>query len=155
MSTTRRGEVAFPQGGEGAYFAFTLTEGEGLEEAFGEDFFEKIELAARNGVIKPILHCIRIGLKRRDATGKAVRVVDDIDGLSFHWTEACNPVLDAVSYLVANCGYDDLLAKVAEARQKQFDGALVELKEAAERTGAPLSEEALATALSRSLFGQG
>jgi len=155
MSTTKRGEIAFPPAGEGAYIAFTLAEGEGLEQKYGEDFFEKIELAARNGVLGTMVHCIRIGLKRQLPDGRVERLAPADTELAFHWSEAIPAVLDAVSHLVANCGYEELLARVADAHKKQLADAVASAKEAAETAGVPLSEEALVSALSNSLSGQG
>jgi hypothetical protein len=155
MANPKRGEVSFPSGGKGAFFLFTLSEGEELEAKFGTDFFEKIDLAAHNRGLGTMLHCIRMGLKKRGADGKAVRLLeDDSEELPFHWTEATQPVLDAVSLLVTNETYAELMAKVIEAQKKQLQDAVENAKEAAETAGVPLSEEALASVLSRLQFGQ-
>jgi hypothetical protein len=153
--TKLRGEVPFPPAGNGAFFMFTLSEGVSLEEKFGEDFFEKIELAVRNGVLGTMTHCVKVGLKRRNADDKAVRIVDDIDDIGFHIQEAGKAILDAVSLLVANESYDDLLVKIAKAQKEQITAAAKEAKEAADAAGAPFTEEALVNAILRSGFAPG
>lgn len=151
----KRGEVAFPSGGKGAFFYFTLSDGEAIEAQLGEDFFEKIDLAARNGGIATMLFLIRLGLKKRGADGKCVLLAEDADELPFHWRDAAPAVLNAASLLLFNLTYDEVVEKAAEAQKKLLADQVKELKEVADAAGHPLSEEALATALSKSLYGQG
>lgn len=150
----KRGEVAFPSGGKGAFFYFTLSDGEAIEAQLGEGFFEKIELAAHNGGMSTMLYCIRLGLKKR-VDGKCVLLAEDAEDFDFHWRDAVPAVLDAASLLVFNLTYAEVLAKAVEAQKKLLAEQAKELKEAADAADLPLSEEALATALSKSLYGQG
>jgi len=153
--TKLRGEVPFPPAGEGAFFCFSLSEAVGLEEKYGEDFFEKIELAARNSVLGVLTHCVSVGLKSRDAGDRVIRIGENIDALPFHITEAAMPILDAVSFAVANESYADLLKKIADAQKEQVKNAAKVAKEAADEAGVPLSEEALVNAILRSPFAPG
>lgn len=153
--TKLRGEVPFSPAGEQAFFQFTVSEVVGLEQKYGEDFFEKIELAARNNVFGVLTHCISTALKSRDANDRVTRIGEDIDNLPFHITEAALPILDAVSLAVANETYADLLKKIAEAQKEQVKKAAKEAKEAADEAGVPLSEEALVNAILRSPFTPG
>lgn len=151
----KRGEVSFPSGGKGAFFYFTLSDGEAMEAQLGEGFFEKVELAAHNGGMSTMLFCIRLGLKKRGADGKCVLLAEDAEEFDFHWRDAVPAVLDAASLLVFNLTYTEVVAKAVEAQKKLLAEQVKELKEAADAAGHPLSEEVLVTALSKSLSGQG
>lgn len=145
--TKMRGEVPFPNAGKGAFFMFSLSEVVAFQTEHGDDFFEKVEIAVRNGVAPLIVECIKVGLKRRGADDKPERIVEDIDDLPFHFKEAAKSVLDAVSLAITNETYDDLMEKIVKAQKEQIAKAAKELKEAADEAGAPFTEEALVNAI--------
>lgn len=145
--TKARGEIPFPHAGEGVFLMFSVSDLMTLEEEYGEDFFEKVEIAVRNTMPKKIIRCVQLAMKRRDESDRAVRVNMNPDDWQFHIADVGIKVLDALSLAVTKETYGDLLEKIAEAKHKQVEATARELKEAADKAGTPFTEEALVAAI--------
>lgn len=152
--TSLRGEVPFPKAGEGAFLQFTITDLVELEDEYGQDFFQKIELAVQNSYPKILARCVCIGMKTRPEGGHAKRLykgINDLDNVDYHVvTDTGMELLNAVSLAVSTEDYESLLKNIAQAEQDMVNKAAKSLKEASEEAGAPFTEEALVNAILKS-----
>lgn len=153
-----RGEVPFPPAGKGAFLRFSLDDLAELEDAFGREFFIKIEEAALYASPRDLPKVLAIGLKTRDDDGIATRIWDAIekDPLPFKLSDAGQPVLEAIAQAHLGKSYEDLIKEAEEARKKQATDAIKQAKEAADAAGAPFeASEALLNALLELQTGSG
>ena len=152
MHNRYRGEIPFPQAGEGAFVHFSLADLAELEDLFGRNFFGEIEEAAFHASPRDLPKCLGIGLKSRDAEGKVTRIWDDLDhaALKFTMADVGEPILDAISQSHLGKTYKELVEEAEEARKKAEAERIKELKEAAEKADLPF-DKALLEGLSKLL----
>lgn len=63
----RRGEVALPEAGEGAFIRFTVDSLARLEKEYGEDYFEKVLTGLSKARWPVFMKCVEVSVKEMKA----------------------------------------------------------------------------------------
>lgn len=121
MALKNRGEVPFPQAGEGVFFRFTLADIAELESFYGSGVhIQTIQKNLSEGSAATALKCMAHGLKRRNAEGKYAKVAIEVDDIDFPLTEAFEPIMDGLCIATANMTFAEMMEQIAQ-RQREFE----------------------------------
>lgn len=146
-----RGEVAFPDFGEGVFIAFDLEDFNEIEEEFGRQFYERFEQACVDFSLPDLTKILAIGLRQRSGTGEAEKIGKAFDFRAkfqegYDFRKATQPIMDAISVSWLGKTHAELVEDALEARKKQDAENLKRAKEAAESADVPF-DEALSSGL--------
>jgi len=128
MALRNKGEVPFPQMGEGRFLCFNLSDIAELEQVYGiGEYLATIDANLIEGSGSTTLKCLEIGLKERK-DGKRVRVKFDVDDIDFPLTESHSLIMDALCLAIGNMDYAETKAEI-ERRNKEVSEAAQKLSE--------------------------